>query len=176
MILAVRVEHRRDESFSARRSTSLRTNGAGLREAGFTLVEMLAVLAVIGVAAGATALGIGAATRAPSAEAEARRLSARIQAAADEAMVADRTLGLAWDGRGYSVVALDGGPPLSGGGAQRTTLPAGMTLAVTGAASPMTLGSDGGGVPFAASLANATDRWRIGYDGLRATAIRAPSG
>ena len=41
---------------------------------------MLIVLAIIGVAAGAVALGIGAATRAPNVEAEARRFANRLQA------------------------------------------------------------------------------------------------
>ena len=67
-----------------------------------TLVEMLAVLAIIGVAAGTTVLGIGAATRAPSVESEARRLSTRLQSVADEAMVSDRPVAFTWDAKSYA--------------------------------------------------------------------------
>ena len=56
------------------------------RERGFSIIEILIVLAIIGVAAGAVSLGIGSATRAPNVEAEARRLAVRLQAAADDAM------------------------------------------------------------------------------------------
>lgn len=148
----------------------------GAAESGMTLVEILVVLAIIGVAAGATVLGVGAATRAPSAESEARRLAEQIQLAADDAMVTDRTLALEWDERGYRLVAL-GGDGSAGGGRdkgafRRHGLPAGMRLTVVGATSPAVLGIDGTGVPFTARLANATDRWSIGYDGLKAMARR----
>ena len=145
-----------------------------------TLVEMLVVLAIIGVAAGATVLGIGAATRAPSAESEARRLAEEIQLAADDAMVTDRALALEWSPNGYRLVVLgddgsvDGTP--SSGPFRRHFLPNGMRLAVVGATSPAVLGIDGTGVPFTARLANATDRWSIGYDGLKAVARRIPPG
>ena len=54
------------------------------RAAGFTLHEMMIVLVVIAVMAGAVTLGIGSVTRAPSVETEARRLATRLQAAADD--------------------------------------------------------------------------------------------
>ena len=61
-------------------------------EAGMTLIEMLIVLAIIAVMAGAVSLGMGSVTRAPSVETEARRLATRLQAAADDAMLGDRTI------------------------------------------------------------------------------------
>ena len=72
----------------------------GRADAGLTLVEMLVVLAIIGVAAGAVTLGIGAATRAPSVESEARRFAGRLQAAADDAMLGDRMIALTVDRSG----------------------------------------------------------------------------
>lgn len=124
---------------------------------------MLVVLAVIGVMAGATVLGIGAATRAPSTEAEARRLATTIQQAADSAMVTDGSVALSWDERGYAVT-----------GAGRHDLPAGMRLAVSGA-TPAILGVDGTGLPLTATIGTRADRWAIAYDGLRATALRMPA-
>lgn len=131
-------------------------------EAGLTLVEMLVVLAIVGVMASAAVLGIGAATRAPSAESEARRLATTIQAAADTAMIDDGGAALDWDEGGYG---------LRGGARHR--LPAGMTLAVRGAGRPAILGIDGTGLLLVATIAARDDRWTIAYDGLRATALRA---
>ena len=70
----------------------MRAPGAAADQRGFTLVEMLIVLAIFAVAAGAVALSVGSVTRAPSVEAEARRLATRLQAAADDAMIGDRTI------------------------------------------------------------------------------------
>jgi general secretion pathway protein H len=124
---------------------------------------MLVVLAVIGVMAGATVLGIGAATRAPSTEAEARRLATTIQQAADSAMVTDSSVALSWDEGGYAV-----------SGAARHDLPAGMRLAVSGAKTAI-LGVDGTGLPLTATIGTRADRWTIAYDGLRATTLRMPA-
>ncbi|UUX99334.1 prepilin-type N-terminal cleavage/methylation domain-containing protein [Sphingomonas sp. J315] len=83
-----------------------------------TLIEMLIVLVIIGVAAGGVALGVGAATRAPSVETEARRLALRLQAAADDAMIGDRIIAFTVekDGYGFAAVGRDGSmAPLSDG-------------------------------------------------------------
>lgn len=75
------------------------------RESGLTLVEMLVVLAVIGVATGATMLGLNAADRASRAQTEAVRLASNLSLGVDEAMVAGTPLALIWDADGYSFVA-----------------------------------------------------------------------
>ena len=59
-------------------------------QAGLTLVEILVVLAIIGVMAGATVLAIGAGGGGVRTETEARRLASRLELAADETMVTDR--------------------------------------------------------------------------------------
>jgi general secretion pathway protein H len=146
-------------------------------ESGMTLVEMLAVLAIIGVAAGATALGIGAATRAPSVESEARRLSTRLQSVADEAMVSDQPVAFTWDAKSYAFLRWDGRGWQTGedDGHARHRLPAGVSLDMGSRRPPLVLGVDGSGVPAAIGMKTGTDRWLVVYDGLTATPIAAPA-
>lgn len=71
-------------------------------EAGITLIEVLVVLAVIGVAAGATMMGMG--DRGRSAETEAVRLARHLTLGVDEALIGGVPLALRWDTAGYSFV------------------------------------------------------------------------
>ncbi|NLS26683.1 hypothetical protein S2M10_16680 [Sphingomonas sp. S2M10] len=146
-------------------------------QTGMTLIEMLIVLVIIGVAAGAVTLGIGAATRKPSVESEARRLASRLQAAADDAMLGDRLVAFTAEPHGYGFATISAG----GGMAARTdgalaphTLPAGITLTLD-SRPPVVLGVDGSGRPMAATVDNGSQRWIVRYDGLTATALPAPA-
>ncbi|MBB5727667.1 prepilin-type N-terminal cleavage/methylation domain-containing protein [Sphingomonas prati] len=139
-------------------------------ETGMTLVEMLVVLVIIGIAGGAVTLGMGAATRGASAENEARRLSARIRMAADDVMVTDRAVAFTADARGYGFVAWDGrrwaasDTPLLA----RHDLPSGVTLSgVTPA--PVPIGIDGMGGTIDARIGSTRDSWRVRYDGMTVT-------
>ncbi|WP_213982717.1 prepilin-type N-terminal cleavage/methylation domain-containing protein [Sphingomonas sp. dw_22] len=157
--------------------------GAGIvarrpSEDGLTLIEMLIVLAIIGVAAGATTLGIGAVTRAPSVETEARRLATRLQAAADDAMLGDRTVAFTVEKHGYGFATIGA----DGKTVARTDdafgfhrLPGGMTMTLH-AQPPVVLGVDGSGKPMSATIASGSQRWLVAYDGMTATAVKAPAG
>jgi general secretion pathway protein H len=145
-------------------------------EAGLTLIEMLIVLVIIAVAAGAVTLGIGAASRKPSVESEARRLASRLQAAADDAMLGDRLIAFTAEKHGYGFATV--GP--NGAMVARDddalgfhTLPAGITVTLD-ARPPVVLGVDGSGRPMAAVIEGGTQRWLVRYDGLNATAVPAP--
>ena len=142
-----------------------------------TLVEMLAVLAIIAIAAGATVLGIGAATRAPSVEAEARRLSTRLQSVADEAMVSDNPVAFTWDDKGYAFQSWDGRGWRTGADDAhgRHKLPAGIHIDMGRRAPPLMLGVDGSGIPASIGLRTGKDRWLVVYDGLAVTPIAAPA-
>lgn len=142
-------------------------------ELGMTLVEMLIVLAIIGVAAGAVALGIGSATRAPSVESEARRFATRLEAAADDAMLGDRMVALTVDDRGYGFakVASDGLIPKGSPKLDYHQLPAGVAMTLD-QAPPLVLGVDGLSKPLTATLVNGDQRWTVRYDGLRSTVLR----
>lgn len=145
-------------------------------EAGLTLIEMLIVLAIIGVAAGATTLGIGAATRAPSIETEARRLATRLQSAADDAMLGDRTIAFIVEKHGYGFATISA----DGKTVARTDevlgfhqLPGGMTMTLN-VRPPVVLGVDGSGKPLSATIERGSQRWLVTYDGMTASTIMAP--
>lgn len=127
----------------------------GAAEQGLTLVEMLIVLAVVAVAAGATALSLGP-RREDSAGAAARQLAAAIQAATDRSIATGARAVLTIDGGAY---ALDGA---------RHALPPGVTL--LGAAATLPVAVDD--APFALTVTDGRDPWCVSFDGLRAAATR----
>ncbi len=144
------------------------------RESGMTLIEMLIVLVIIGIAAGGVALGVGTATRAPSVETEARRLALRLQAAADDAMLGDRIIAFTTEAHsyGFAAVARDGSMAPLGDALAPHRLPGGIVVTID-AAPPVILGVDGGGKPLTATIENGEQRWVVRYDGITATATRA---
>ncbi|MDO6413611.1 prepilin-type N-terminal cleavage/methylation domain-containing protein [Sphingomonas sp. BIUV-7] len=142
----------------------------GAHEAGLTLVEMLIVLAMIGVMAGAVVLAVGR-SGGGGAQAEARRLATRLALAADETMVTDTPLAIDWDARGYRFLGWNGTAWV----ASRTPalephkLPAGLSLDAAGA-HPLLIGGDGGGATLDAHLKARDEAWRVRFDGVNATA------
>lgn len=144
--------------------------------AGFTLVEMLIVLAIIAAAAGAVTLGIGAATRAPNVETEARRLATRLQAAADDSMLGDRLIAFTVEkhGYGFATMSADGLVPIRNDALGFHRLPGGMVMTLD-VAPPVVLGVDGSGRPLAATIESGDQRWQVRYDGMRAIAAPAPA-
>ena len=81
--------------------------GASLLErAGFTLVELMATLAIIGLAAGAVMLTLPDTT--PRVGDEAARLGARLTAAREEAVMTNRAVAIEANARGYEARVFDG--------------------------------------------------------------------
>lgn len=145
-------------------------------EAGFTLLEMMIVLVIIGVMAGAVTLGIGSVTRAPSVETEARRLATRLQAAADDAMLGDRMMAFTVQKNGYGFATVGAGGRMvaqtnDAFGFHR--LPGGMVVTLS-VRPPVILGVDGAGRPMSAIVESGSQRWIVTYDGLTARAAPAP--
>ncbi len=145
-------------------------------QTGMTLIEMLIVLAIIGVAAGAVTLGIGAATRAPNVESEARRLATRLQAAADDAMLGDQAIAFTIDEHGYGFAQLGakGLVPRTDGPLAFHTLPGGMDMRLS-VPPPVLLGVDGTGQAMSATITGGDQHWRVDYDGITATATKVTS-
>jgi general secretion pathway protein H len=146
-------------------------------EAGFTLLEMMIVLAVVAVMAGAVTLSIGSITRAPGIETEARRLATRLQAAADDAMLGDRMIAFTVEENGYGFATVGA----NGAMVARTDealgfhrLPGGMVVTLS-VRPPVILGVDGAGRPLSATLESGSQRWMVTYDGLTARAQPAPA-
>jgi general secretion pathway protein H len=145
---------------------------ARTRAAGLSLVEVLVVLAIVGVMAGATVLGLGSLARGASGEAEALRLAARLRLAADEAMVTSVPLAMTWDAHGYRFLAWDAvGARWRQSGQHdlgaRHGLPAALRLEREDAAEgvPIVVTPD---VPQAAVLriAGSGEVWRVAFDGF----------
>ncbi|WP_136163424.1 prepilin-type N-terminal cleavage/methylation domain-containing protein [Sphingomonas flavalba] len=146
-------------------------------ERGLTLVEMLVVLAIIGIASGIAVLGFGSG-RGVNVQAEARTLAARLSLAADIEMVQDRRLLIAWDDRGYSFLGWNPNtrrwlPETGNSLAGRHIMPQGFRFAVDGA-SPAPLASDGTGRGIVARISDGGQAWQVLFDGFVAVAVPAP--
>lgn len=76
------------------------------RRAGFTLVELMVVITVIGLAA--TAVVLSAPDPRPSVSIEAERLAARLVMARDEAILSNRSVAAIMSADGYRFQAFDG--------------------------------------------------------------------
>ena len=152
--------------------------GRRQRQAGLTLIEMLVVLAVIGVAAGATLLGLNAADRDGRAEAEAIRLARHLSLAVDEAMIMGRPYALFWDAAGYRFGQWAGAEqgwvaPASAALALRHDLPGRLALgpAPQPAAAPFILSAGGTGPAMAFDVTGTGTAWRVTFDGFSAEAL-----
>lgn len=146
-------------------------------EGGFTLIEVLIVLVIIGIAAGAVTLGIGSVTRAPSVETEARRLATRLQAASDDAMLGDRLIAFTTEehGYGFATFAADGKlVPRTDDALGFHQLPSGIVVTLS-VRPPVVLGIDGASQPMAATVESGNQRWVVTFDGLTAHALPAPA-
>ena len=147
-------------------------------EAGLTLVEILVVLAIVGVMSSIAVLGLGGAGQGASAQAEARRLAASIQLASDEAMVTDRSLALNWDGKGYSFVewnsqSKEWQPHKAADLGGRHELPDEMSLTGESPDGPMPIGES---APAALTVTTGSQSWQVRFDGINAAAAPAAAG
>lgn len=140
---------------------------------GMTLLEVMIVLAVVGIAAGAVSLGIGATSRQASVRAEATRLAERLQLAADQAMVDDRGVALVWDPKGYGFALFNGTPRLGTphDTLDRHHLPAGIQLDLPhrGPLVPVTAGDRA--AVLSARLTQGDTVWDVRFDGVTAEAV-----
>lgn len=153
-------------------------------ERGMTLIEMIVVLAIIGISASAAVLSLGAGQNGND-QAEARRLVHRMQLGADTAMISGRALALSIAPHSYSFV--ERGDGASGwrattlpGLAETWVLPASTTLSTDAGAAVLPLNGDDGAQGFSINLANGANHWAINFDGAKARMVvaepRLPNG
>jgi general secretion pathway protein H len=130
-------------------------------QAGVTLIEMMIVLAVIGVATGALTLGLGALGRDNRAEQEARRLADAISLGVDDALISGEGRWVAWDAAGYTIGAMAPhllASPVALARADGETAPVELTADATSLAVDFVL--QGGGAV-----------WRVSFDGMSAIVV-----
>ena len=150
-------------------------------DGGITLIEVLVVLAVIGVATGATMLGLNATDRDTRAEAEAVRLARNLSLGVDEALLGGTPLALVWDASGYRFIAWSAvdaawGPAKPNSLSNRHDLRAPVMLSLPGATAttPVLIASSGIGptveFEFGATAGSSSPRWSVAFDGFSATA------
>ena len=124
-------------------------------DAGVTLIEMMIVLAVVGVATGAATLGLASVGRDNRAETAALRLAAEMSLAVDMALIAGVARRVEWDAGGYAVQG------------QRVPLDASVTLArADGLADAVVIAPDGLAPAVAFMLTGADADWRVVFDGF----------
>ena len=136
---------------------------------GFTLVELLVVLGIMGVMAGAVVLGMGSGGGRTS-ESEARRLAQRLELAVDDAMVTDRPIAFVWDKGSYRFQTWDGQAWIEDktSALEPHDLPGALSLVVANAASPLAIGPEGG-APVDLTIAGGARSWTIHFDGANAS-------
>lgn len=137
-----------------------------------TLVEVLSVLAIIAITASVSVLALGSDDSLVG-QAEAKRLEARLQLAADTVMIADTPMAIAITSVSYSFVERDdhsgewvpSRDPILG---EVFNLPSDMSLRSVSDASVFPLGATAAGQPFALNIVHDKREWQIVFNGMTA--------
>jgi len=142
-------------------------------DAGVTLVEMLVVLSIIGVAAGAVTLSVAPGDRSGRAELEAQRLATTLGEAVDEALISGQPQVLVWNERGYwlGVWSVTEARWLPTDGTERAFAPPlAMTRRDGEAPAPLVIEAAGASGLVEFSLTGRGAPWMVRFDGFAATA------
>ncbi|HZV85127.1 MAG TPA: GspH/FimT family pseudopilin [Brevundimonas sp.] len=147
----------------------LATAGPGRHgRTGMTLVEMLVVIAIVGVSAGMVVLAVGGGRDDAAAQTEANRLADRLRLAADEALVAGRPVTLSMNAAGYG---FETGAASSADWAARHELPRGVRLSARQA--ELVIDPDGAAPPATMAVRDGNHVWTVTFDGLNADVVAA---
>lgn len=127
-----------------------------------TLVEMLVVLAIVGISAGMVTLAAGGRND-TAAQTEANRFADRLRLAADEALIVGRPVTLTMNPAGY---AFETGSSLPADWASRHELPRGVRLSAGSA--ELLIDPDGAAPPATMTVRDRDRTWTVTFDGLNA--------
>ena len=137
-----------------------------------TLVEMLVVIAIVGVSAGMVVLAVGGGRDDAAAQTEANRLADRLRLAADEALIAGRPVMLSMNPTGYG---FDAGTGPAEDWAERHELPRGVRLSARQA--ELVIDPDGAAPPATMTVRDSDHVWAVTFDGLNAdVSVATPRG
>ena len=146
-------------------------NLAGGDRAGMTLVEMLVVLAIVGISAGMVTLAVGGRNDA-AAQTEANRFADRLRLAADEALIVGSPVTLTMNPAGYG---FETGSTAPAEWAERYELPRGVRLSAETA--ELLIDPDGAAPPATMTVSDRDRTWTVTFDGLNADVrVAAPVG
>lgn len=127
-----------------------------------TLVEMLVVLAIVGVSAGMVTLAVGGRNDA-AAQTEANRFADRLRLAADEALIVGQPVILTMNPTGYG---FETGSTPPADWTLRHELPRGVRLSAP--AVELLIDPDGAAPPATMTVRDRDRTWAVTFDGLNA--------
>jgi len=133
----------------------------GADRAGLTLVEMLVVLAIVGISAGGVVLAAGSVNGAAPARTEAELLAGRLRLAADEVLILGQPVTARLAPSSY---VFDTPQPAEWSG--RHVLTDGVRLVA--AEADLIIDPDGAQPPVVISLRDGRTAWAVAFDGLNA--------
>ena len=138
------------------------------RRQGMTLIEMLVVLAIIGVSASLLVLG-GGGLRGTTAQTEANRLADRLRLAADEALIDGSPMRLRLAPSSYEFIGGDA-DALRG----RHILPKGVVISAQDA--EVSVDPDGAAPPTRMTIRDRGQTFIVTFDGLGADVVAVADG